>query len=211
MEAAGIDRVITMDLHSPQVGGFTNLPFDHLSSEPILINYIKTKYHSLALRDRVIIMAPDVGALKRVEKYASQLKCDFGFISKKRIGDASRYYNEVKKRYAQNLHRGVTDWPYEIDDMAKRDIAASVQQVFEERVDEIMTLAKNLTGSDCLVYMGGCAMNSKYNQRLEEIWQFTWSLPWPGDASSAVGAWAAKKKIRVDYSKGIVKHLNIRV
>jgi len=87
MEAAGIDRVITMDLHSPQVGGFTNLPFDHLSFEPILINYIKTKYHSLALRDRVIIMAPDVGALKRVEKYASQLKCDFGFISKKRIGD----------------------------------------------------------------------------------------------------------------------------
>lgn len=87
MEAAGIDRVITMDLHSPQVGGFTNLPFDHLYFEPILINYIKTKYHSLALRDRVIIMAPDVGALKRVEKYASQLKCDFGFISKKRIGD----------------------------------------------------------------------------------------------------------------------------
>lgn len=126
-------------------------------------------------------------------------------------GDASRYYNEVKKRYAQNLHRGVTDWPYEIDDMAKRDIAASVQQVFEERVDEIMTLAQNLTGSKSLVYMGGCAMNSKYNQRLEEKWQFTWSLPWPGDASSAVGAWAAKKKIRVDYSKGLVKHLNIRV
>jgi len=87
IEAAGINRVLTMDLHSPQVGGFTDLPFDQLTFEPILIEHIRKKYHSLDLRDNVIIMAPDVGALKRVEKYAYQLKCDFGFISKKRIGD----------------------------------------------------------------------------------------------------------------------------
>ena len=84
---AGIDRVVTMDLHSPQVGGFTNLPFDHLTFEPVLIDYIRTKYHSLALRDSVILMAPDVGAVKRIEKYSSVLKSDFGFISIKRIGD----------------------------------------------------------------------------------------------------------------------------
>lgn len=87
IETAGIDRVVTMDLHSPQVGGFTNLPFDHLTFEPVLVNFIKTKYHSLALRDNVILMAPDVGAVKRIEKYSSMLKSDFGFISKKRIGD----------------------------------------------------------------------------------------------------------------------------
>lgn len=87
IETAGIDRVVTMDLHSPQVGGFTNLPFDHLTFEPVLVNYIRSKYHSLALRDSVVLMAPDVGAVKRIEKYASILKSDFGFISKKRIGD----------------------------------------------------------------------------------------------------------------------------
>lgn len=87
IETAGIDRVVTMDLHSPQVGGFTNLPFDHLTFEPVLVNFIKSKYHSLALRDSVILMAPDVGAVKRIEKYSSMLKSDFGFISKKRIGD----------------------------------------------------------------------------------------------------------------------------
>jgi ribose-phosphate pyrophosphokinase len=86
-EASGINRVVTMDLHSPQVGGFTNLPFDHLTFEPVLSNWIKNKYHSLALRDSVVLMAPDVGAVKRVEKYATMLGCDFGFISKKRIGD----------------------------------------------------------------------------------------------------------------------------
>ena len=85
--AAGIDRVVTMDLHSPQVGGFTNLPFDHLTFEPVLANYIRSKYHSLALRDSVVLMAPDVGAVKRIEKYASLLKSDFGFISKKRLND----------------------------------------------------------------------------------------------------------------------------
>jgi ribose-phosphate pyrophosphokinase len=84
---AGIDRVVTMDLHSPQVGGFTNLPFDHLTFEPVLSEYISTKYHSLAYRDSVVLMAPDVGAVKRVEKYADLLKSDFGFISKKRVSD----------------------------------------------------------------------------------------------------------------------------
>ena len=84
---AGIDRVVTMDLHSPQVGGFTNLPFDHLTFEPVLSEYISTKYHSLAYRDSVVLMAPDVGAVKRVEKYADLLRSDFGFISKKRVSD----------------------------------------------------------------------------------------------------------------------------
>ena len=83
-EASGIDRVVTMDLHSPQVGGFTNLPFDHLTFEPILVEHIK----SLNLNtSEMIVMAPDVGAVKRAERYASYLKCDFGFISKKRVGD----------------------------------------------------------------------------------------------------------------------------
>jgi ribose-phosphate pyrophosphokinase len=87
IQAAGVDRIVTMDLHSPQVGGFTNLPFDHLTFEPILINYIRSKYHSLDLRDNVVLMAPDVGAVKRIEKYAETLRCSFGFISKKRMGD----------------------------------------------------------------------------------------------------------------------------
>ena len=87
LQASGIDRVVTMDLHSPQVGGFTNLPFDHLTFEPVLSEYIRTKYHSLDCRDNVVLMAPDVGAVKRIEKYAELLKSDIGFISKRRVSD----------------------------------------------------------------------------------------------------------------------------
>ena len=83
-EASGIDRVVTMDLHSPQVGGFTNLPFDHLTFEPVMVEHIKSLNINTS---EMIIMAPDVGAVKRAERYASYLKCDFGFISKKRVGD----------------------------------------------------------------------------------------------------------------------------
>ena len=103
IETAGIDRVVTMDLHSPQVGGFTNLPFDHLTFEPVLANYIRSKYHSLDLRDSVVLMAPDVGAVKRIEKYASLLKSDFGFISKKRVNDEKvelqSIIGDVKDKY----------------------------------------------------------------------------------------------------------------
>ena len=103
IQSAGIDRVVTMDLHSPQVGGFTNLPFDHLTFEPVLAKYIRDKYHCLDLRDNVVLMAPDVGAVKRIEKYASILKSDFGFISKRRVGDEAvemqSIVGDVKDKY----------------------------------------------------------------------------------------------------------------
>lgn len=83
IETAGIDRVVTMDLHSPQVGGFTNLPFDHLTFEPVLGNYLSTKFD----KNNLVLMSPDVGAVKRIEKYATTLGVDFGFISKKRVSD----------------------------------------------------------------------------------------------------------------------------
>lgn len=87
IQSAGIDRILTMDLHSPQICGFTNLPFDHLTFEPVLSNYIKLNFSDRL--NNLIIMAPDVGAVKRAEKYAETIGCSFGFISKKRAGDES--------------------------------------------------------------------------------------------------------------------------
>lgn len=126
-------------------------------------------------------------------------------------GDRNRYLAEVLKRYNKNLHKGVLDWPYKIYPEDHKDIAAAVQFVFELEVGSIMLKAKKLTGNNNLVYMGGCAMNSQYNKRLIEEWNNIWSLPWPGDASSSVGAWCAKNKIRVNYPNKVVKHLTIRV
>lgn len=98
IEASGIDRVLTMDLHSPQICGFTNLPFDHLTFEPVLIKYLKTRFVE---RNNLVIMAPDVGAVKRAEKYAESLGCEFGFISKKRVGDESVEFQSIVGNVAE--------------------------------------------------------------------------------------------------------------
>lgn len=83
LATAGVDRILTIDLHSPQIAGFTDLPLDHLYFEPVLSEYVKSSYD----RNDMIVVAPDTGAIKRAERYAELLKCDMGFISKKRKGD----------------------------------------------------------------------------------------------------------------------------
>ena len=133
-------------------------------------------------------------------------------------GDASRYYHEVSAyinntvELTRNLHRGVQDWPFEIDRLQDQcDIAAAVQQVFEEQVQNIMHIASTLTGSHNLVYMGGCAMNSQANKLIAPMWEHIWSLPNPGDPSSALGAVLYHTKQRVTHDWGSVKHIEIKI
>ena len=113
-----------------------------------------------------------------------------------------------------NFHRGVLYWDHnELSNLQEQcDLANAVQMVFEEHVGKIMQLAKQLTGADCLVYMGGCAMNSKANQKVvEPMFKYIWSLPNPGDPSSAIGAVAYHTKQRIWRDWDPVKHIAIKV
>jgi len=82
LKASGVNRILTMDLHSPQIVGFTNLPVDQLSFRPALINVIK----DIGIK---AVVSPDVGAVKRAEEYATALKTDLVIISKKRTNETS--------------------------------------------------------------------------------------------------------------------------
>jgi carbamoyltransferase len=133
-------------------------------------------------------------------------------------GDPNRYYNEVKNyidytvKLTQNLHRGVLDWPYPINNLQDQcDIAAAVQLVFENQVSAVMLKARQLVNTDSLVYMGGCAMNNKANEYEVKAWKYVWSLPNPGDPSSAIGAVLYHTKHRVRRDWGPVKHIEIKV
>lgn len=134
-------------------------------------------------------------------------------------GDAKRYRKEVESyiknvlNLTRNLHRGVQDWPYEINCLQDQcDIAAAVQEVFEEQVAKIMSTARYLTGSRNLVYMGGCAMNSQANQKFIDNWDCSWSLPNPGDPSSSIGAVLYHTRQRLwDNHWDPVKHIEIKV
>jgi len=79
--AVGVDRMITMDLHSPQIQGFTNVPFDNLHSRIVLFNRLK-KYN--LNYDTGVVLAPDVGSAKMSQAYAKKLGLGFALIDKRR-------------------------------------------------------------------------------------------------------------------------------
>jgi ribose-phosphate pyrophosphokinase len=81
IESAGVDRVVTMDLHSPQVQGFFKKPVDHLLAMPVLCEYIK----KLDLGDFVVV-SPDSGFAKHTRKYGSYLGVSVAIGDKMRKG-----------------------------------------------------------------------------------------------------------------------------
>jgi carbamoyltransferase len=124
------------------------------------------------------------------------------------------YFDKGIINLKYNFHKGVTNWSCDIwSDQEKCDLAAAVQERFEIEVGKVMALAKTLTNADCLVYMGGCAMNSRANRlEVEPLFKYRWSLPNPGDPSSSIGAVLYHTKQRVKkYDFGVAKHLAISV
>lgn len=79
LEAAGADRVLTMDLHSPQIQGFFSFPVDNLMAAPVLANYIR----SLELKDLTIV-SPDAGGVGRARVFAKRLMATLAIIDKRR-------------------------------------------------------------------------------------------------------------------------------
>jgi carbamoyltransferase len=119
-------------------------------------------------------------------------------------GDWQKYYKKVdeyfpsydKQKY--NFHKGITDWGW-ISEQDKFDIAAAVQMVYEQRLNQFMRMAKSLTGKNNLVFMGGCALNSSANTLLWKIFDIIWIMPNPGDAGSSLGAAAALYGKHLDW------------
>lgn len=79
LSAAGVTRVMTMDLHADQIQGFFEVPVDHLYASTIFLPYIK----SLNIED-LVIAAPDAGGTKRANAYARYLNCDLALCYKQR-------------------------------------------------------------------------------------------------------------------------------
>jgi ribose-phosphate pyrophosphokinase len=83
LETAGADRVITIDLHSPQVQGFFKIPSDQLTANPILVEYFQ-KRPDLAQH---VVVAPDAGEVKDAARIAKRLGVPLAIIDKRRFGD----------------------------------------------------------------------------------------------------------------------------
>jgi len=81
LTAAGVDRVMALDLHAGQIQGFFNIPVDHLFATPVIIDYLGKK----DLRDPVIV-SPDAGGVERARAIAKRLKANLAIIDKRRDG-----------------------------------------------------------------------------------------------------------------------------
>ena len=79
LNAAGVSRVLTMDLHAQQVQGFFDIPVDHLYSLPVLIKYLRK-----SLTRKTVVVSPDVGGLKMASAYAEALGTNLAIVAKQR-------------------------------------------------------------------------------------------------------------------------------
>ncbi len=84
LEAAGIDRLLALDLHAGQIQGFFSVPVDHLFAAPVIIDYLGKK----DLRDPVIV-SPDAGGVERARAIAKRLNASLAIIDKRREGPGS--------------------------------------------------------------------------------------------------------------------------
>ncbi|MBY0339533.1 MAG: ribose-phosphate pyrophosphokinase [Rhodocyclaceae bacterium] len=79
LQAAGVDRVLTVDLHADQIQGFFDIPVDNVYATPILLGDIwKQRYENL------MVVSPDVGGVVRARALAKRLECDLAIIDKRR-------------------------------------------------------------------------------------------------------------------------------
>src|SRR5215208_6099890 len=84
LTAAGVNRVLTMDLHKAQIQGFFDLPVDHLFAAPVIIDYLSRQSY-----EKLTIVAPDAGGAERARAYAKRLDAELAVIDKRRSEDGT--------------------------------------------------------------------------------------------------------------------------
>jgi ribose-phosphate pyrophosphokinase len=80
LTAAGVTRVVAMDLHAGQIQGFFNIPFDHLYAKPVITDHIKNNFPL----DKLVIVSPDAGGVERARAFAKRLNVSLAIIDKRR-------------------------------------------------------------------------------------------------------------------------------
>jgi ribose-phosphate pyrophosphokinase len=91
LTVAGADRVVSVDLHSGQIQGFFDVPFDHLTAAPVLEDYLRQR-----LDEDIVVVAPDAGRVKVAERYSQHLGCDLALVHKRRPRGTA---NQVEARH----------------------------------------------------------------------------------------------------------------
>ncbi len=97
LQAVGVDRVLTMDLHADQIQGFFDIPVDNIYASPVLLDDLRRRRYT-----DLIVVSPDVGGVVRARAMAKQLDCDLAIIDKRRpranVSEVMHVIGEIEGR-----------------------------------------------------------------------------------------------------------------
>jgi ribose-phosphate pyrophosphokinase len=97
LEAVGVERLLTMDLHADQIQGFFNIPVDNIYASPVLLSDLQSKRY-----DDLVVVSPDVGGVVRARALAKQAGCDLAIIDKRRpkanVSEVMHVIGEIEGR-----------------------------------------------------------------------------------------------------------------
>jgi ribose-phosphate pyrophosphokinase len=84
LEASGVDRVLTMDLHAGQVQGFFNVPVDHMTALPMFVDHFRERVYQQQITERLVVVSPDAGRAKLANHFAERLGATLAVLTKQR-------------------------------------------------------------------------------------------------------------------------------
>jgi ribose-phosphate pyrophosphokinase len=97
LEAVGVERLLTMDLHADQIQGFFNIPVDNIYASPVLLSDLQSKRY-----DDLVVVSPDVGGVVRARALAKQAGCELAIIDKRRpkanVSEVMHVIGEIEGR-----------------------------------------------------------------------------------------------------------------
>ena len=133
LEVAGIDRLVTMDLHAGQVQGFFSRPVDHMTAMPILTQFVLDR---LSEEEDLVIIAPDAGRVKLVRKFAQKVGAPYALLEKERpaqqVAEIGYVIGDVKGKTAVI-----------VDDIIDTGgtLSAAAQTVLDEGAEKVFAVA----------------------------------------------------------------------
>ena len=140
LSAAGVDRVVSVDLHSGQIQGFFDVPVDHLTAAPVLLDYLRQ--HGA---DDLVVIAPDAGRVKVAERYSQLLNTGLALVHKRHPRGS---YNEVE---AMDVVGNVRGRPCVIiDDLIDTGgtVCAAAYRLLEAGATDVWAMATHALLSD---------------------------------------------------------------
>jgi ribose-phosphate pyrophosphokinase len=161
--AAGASRLVSVDLHSGQIQGFFDHPFDHLTAMPVLVEYLEQN-----LGDDLVVVSPDAGRVKVAERYANVLHADLAIVHKRRVRGEK---NAVEAKEVVGNVAGRTC--VLIDDMidTASTLVAAADQLIEQGASQVCAAATHGV-------LSGPAIDRLKNSVIEKV-VVTNTLPQP--------------------------------